>query len=292
MPVTEREFSLKNKGQEPKNERVFVFDSSDESSETSSSEESDGDDVDDDDDDDDFDKKEDIDIINIDTQAKSFDLLSLNNPRYNVPRFDSSYLKPNSRFTGIQQSGKAKYNINVELKTVDLANSLVLGFLQINGLTEQYPEITTCFRGEIISNPLHDEHLMKKYSFITENKDWESNFRNDLDHWKKLTNFYNLTDDQFLEKLCMINNGTRDHGLVYMRWKEEFLLPDARVRQIKGASFEGFYYIVLNIGNLHKINLPVGSINGLYYHKSSEKFQSLSLSHVEDHGANPCFQFL
>ena len=28
-----------------------------------------------------------------------------------------------------------------------------------------------------------------------------------------------------------------------MRWKEQFLVPDHRVKHIAGASFAGFYYI-------------------------------------------------
>jgi len=30
---------------------------------------------------------------------------------------------------------------------------------------------------------------------------------------------------------------------VFMRWKEQFLVPDHRVKHIAGASFAGFYYI-------------------------------------------------
>lgn len=284
MPVSHREQNLKSrsflKGQEDK--EIFTTQSLSNSPEVSCAEDTEEE------------GQTSIESVDLNTDIKSFDKLSFNNPMYRVYERHNSYLRPNSKFVGIQQSGKAKYNIRVEFKTVDLSNSLVMGFLQINGLTEQYPEITTCFKGEIINNPFKssDVQLNKAFSFITENKDWESNYDNDLDHWKKLTNYYNLTDADFLKKLKMINEEKKDQGLIYMRWKEEFLLPDSRIKQIKGASFEGFYYIVLNVGNLNKSNLPIGTINGLYYHHSSEKFQSLTLANIDEGGKTESFQFL
>ena len=34
-----------------------------------------------------------------------------------------------------------------------------------------------------------------------------------------------------------------------MRWKERFLVPDHRVRDINGASFAGFYYVCVELGD-------------------------------------------
>ena len=48
-----------------------------------------------------------------------------------------------------------------------------------------------------------------------------------------------------------------------MRWKEYFLVPDHRVREITGASFEGFYYICFN--------QVAGKVSGIYFHAKSEK---------------------
>ncbi|KAK6461398.1 vacuolar import/degradation protein Vid24, partial [Scheffersomyces coipomensis] len=232
------------------------------------------------------------------------------------------YLRPNAQFIGEQQSGKSRFHIKVEFKTVDLLNSTVTGFLQISGLTEDHSEIITCFKGEIINNPLnkyhwrnnhpksniHPDQIIRKYSFITENKQWGSYMKNDFEHWKKLINLNDLDDDLLMKRLIKIQNGEEDNQYIYMRWKEEFLLPDSRIKQISGASFDGFYYIVLNIGsnelfeidandnssnstsNTYNCMIP-GSISGLYYHKTSEKFQSLSLRHIDDHGASGSFQF-
>ncbi|EMG45474.1 Gid4 Glucose-induced degradation protein 4 [Candida maltosa Xu316] len=230
-----------------------------------------------------------------------------------IPAFNSIYLQPNSQFIGEQQSGKSCFHIKVEFKTVDLFNSLVTGFLQINGLTDANSEITTYFKGEIINNPLntfnwknsngdkhtYQEEASQNYSFITENKQWGSFAKNDFEHWKKLTQSTTfLSDDKLIKRLEKVQNGEEDDQYVYMRWKEEFLLPDSRIKQITGASFEGFYYIVLNVGGSRKPSpnsndaLSPGGISGLYYHRSSEKFQSLSLRHVDNSNDNGTFDFV
>ena len=223
--------------------------------------------------------------------------------RYNkIPFFANSYLKPNATYIGEQQSGRAKYHIKVQFKTVDLLNSLITGFLQISGLTEDHPEITTFFKGEIINNPLHknkwysgdenqpDDVTIQRYTFATENQKWGSYLKNDLEHWRELTGSYYMSDSQLKEKLHRIYTDSKfSDNKMYMRWKEEFLLPDSRVKQIKGASFEGFYYIVLNLSQ--ESNLA-GSIHGLYYHKDSEKFQSLNLKCVQDFGVSGVFDFV
>lgn len=232
-----------------------------------------------------------------------------------IPKLINEYLKPNAKYIGQQQSGSHKYHIEVEFKTIDLIDSLVTGFLQIKGLTDDHPVITTCFKGEIINNPLnryewgnesmnkYSKDVIKKYSFITENDKWGSFIENDLIHWKKLTENQELNNEELKLKLEKIQNGQEDNQFIYMRWKEEFLLPDSRIKQISGASFEGFYYIVLNIGGGSKDNesnsgnkkfyssVSPGSISGLYYHIASDKFQSLSLRHIEDHGKSNIFEF-
>ena len=62
---------------------------------------------------------------------------------------------------------------------------------------------------------------------------------------------------------------------VFMRWKEHFLVPDHTIKDINGASFAGFYYICFQ--------KSTSSIEGYYFHRNSEWFQSLNLTHVPDH---------
>lgn len=227
--------------------------------------------------------------------------------RDNVPHLTNTYLRPNAKFVGEQQSGAARYDIKVELKTVDLLSLVVTGFFQISGLTDEHPLITTCFKGEIINNPLNrlewgSEGVPNRpYSFITEQRSWGSFPKNDLDHWRKLTGApANTSEEELAERLRRIYAGEQDTQYIYMRWKEEFLLPDLRIKLLKGASFEGFYYIVLNIGagangpspDTFSSDIIPGTINGLYFHTQSDKFQSLSLRYVEDRGVSHAFEFV
>lgn len=209
----------------------------------------------------------------------------------------SPYLRPNARFVGEQESGRSRYDIRVELKTVDLALSIVTGFFQISGLTESHPIITTCFKGEIINNPLlrmSAEQPLHQYLFLTEDRLWGLFPKNDMDHWKKLTSLpRTATEAQVCERLGRIWRGQLDPHCVYMRWKEEFLVPDSRVKLLEGALFAGFYYVVLNTGG-HSgdvASLPAGSMSGLYFHLQSDKFQLLLLRYVDDRGVAPTFSF-
>lgn len=246
---------------------------------------------------------------------------ALRSPRLPIPRFSNSYLKPNAKFVGEQLSEKARYYVEVQFKTVDLLNLLVTGYLQITGLTDAPASMTTCFKGEIINNPLHKyqwgapdpssgAESVRKYSFVTENKSWESLMKNDFDHWEILTQSRGASEQHIRTVLGDIQ--THDYHssssqYIYMRWKEEFLVPDARIKRIENTSFDGFYYIVLNIGDGDRYGTRAsrqgasidsqtcagtpGSISGLYYHKTTEMLQLLSLGFVNDHGTNSEFDF-
>ncbi|CAI5758164.1 unnamed protein product [Candida verbasci] len=239
-------------------------------------------------DDDDDETLYDLDNDTLPTSKYSLDYFdNFKQPDSFIPNYSSTYLQPNSKFKGQQKSGDKIFQIKVEFKTVDLSNSLCTGFLQIYGLTDEFSEIITYFKGEIINNPLNNSANVN-YSFITENKNWGSFPKNDYEHWKKLTNDESnlLSDLQLIEKLNKIKENQDDGSghFIYMRWKEEFLLPDSRIKQISNASFEGFYYIVLNVLN--------GEISGLYYHHSSEKFQSLNLKYESNFGINNSFEYI
>lgn len=187
----------------------------------------------------------------------------------------SSFLKPNSSFIGSQQSGRSIYEVRVDLKEVDLDRSFLTGFLTIHGLTQLHPEITTFFRGEIIG---------PRYSFFTGHRDWGSSKRNDLQHWGRFPSWRNL-DVNTENDLCneALYKQSLNDEFLYMRWKEIFLVPDARIKDISGASFAGFYYICYN--------QLTGSISGLYFHKCSDKFQQLELSHIPDGGISPSYEY-
>jgi hypothetical protein len=50
-----------------------------------------------------------------------------------IPSSPSSYLRPGSKFHGTQESERQKYDVQVEIKHVDLRESFLCGYLRIQG---------------------------------------------------------------------------------------------------------------------------------------------------------------
>lgn len=148
-------------------------------------------------------------------------------------------------------------------------DSYLCGYLKIKGLTEEYPTLTTFFAGEIIS---------RKRPFLT--RKWDADEDVDRKHWGKFQPFYkyakSFNSDDFDYEL--LDNS----DYVFMRWKEQFLVPDHTIKDISGASFAGFYYICFQ--------KSTATIEGYYYHRSSEWYQSLNLNHVPEHSI-PIYEF-
>ncbi|GKT99166.1 vesicle-mediated transporter vid24 [Fusarium langsethiae] len=189
-----------------------------------------------------------------------------------IPSAPSSYLRPGSKFHGTQQSERQVYDVQVEIKHVDMRESFLCGYLRIQGLTEDHPTLTTYFEGEIIGS---------KYSFYTQHENWGANSKVDLSHWAKFTAFRPFQKQA--RKGPVIIRDAAQRETIFMRWKEHFLVPDHRVRTISGASFEGFYYICFN--------QVKGEVSGIYFHSKSEKFQQLELKHVPDRGCFAATEF-
>lgn len=185
------------------------------------------------------------------------------------PGFPPTPLHSGSRFTGHQQSKGNKYQVEVIFQHVDYENCNVCGYLKIQGLTEEYPTLTTFFEGEIIS---------RRYPFLT--RKWDASEEVDRKHWGKFSAFTQFlktfnSDDFSYEKL-------ESSDYVFMRWKELFLVPDHKITDINGASFAGFYYICFQKSK--------ATIEGYYYHKLSEWYQSINLQHVPEISVS-LFQF-
>uniref|UniRef100_A0A182T8M9 Vacuolar import and degradation protein n=1 Tax=Anopheles maculatus TaxID=74869 RepID=A0A182T8M9_9DIPT len=176
-----------------------------------------------------------------------------------------SLLYNGSKFRGSQKSKGNAYEVEVVLQHVDEANSYLCGYLKITGLTFEFPTLTTFFDGEIIS---------KKYPFLT--RKWDADEDVDRKHFGKFAAFseYQKTfnsDDFDYDALAKSD-------YVFMRWKEHFLVPDHKIKNINGASFAGFYYICFQKSQ--------AVMEGYYYHRSSEWYQSLTLQHI----AESCIQ--
>ncbi|KAG0198432.1 GID complex subunit 4, VID24 [Mortierella sp. GBA30] len=96
------------------------------------------------------------------------------------------HLYAGSRFRGKQRSGTHSYDVMVDIKHVDLTDSFLCGYLRINGLTEEYPELTTYFEAEIIG---------PKHSFLTHK--WDADELIDEEHWTLFKPFECLASSVF-----------------------------------------------------------------------------------------------
>lgn len=173
-----------------------------------------------------------------------------------------------AKFKGRQKSGSNSYEVTVDIQHVDFEDSFLCGYLHIKGLTEDYPELTTFFDAEIIGS---------QHSFLT--RKWDAKEAIDRTHWMKFPAFKSyekvFNNDDFVYDFT-------NNEYIFMRWKEHFLVPNHRIKNITGASFAGFYYICYDRCS--------DTIMGFYFHQSSEWFQHLSLSHVPDNSF-PDYEF-
>lgn len=81
-------------------------------------------------------------------------------------------LYPGALFEGIQTNKTKEHRVSVRIVDINLQQSTLAGFLTIHDLTDQHPEITTFFDGQIIG----DTH-----GFVT--NDWGASEKNDMTHW-------------------------------------------------------------------------------------------------------------
>lgn len=56
-----------------------------------------------------------------------------------LPSTSSSLLRPGSRFKGSQTSDRQRYDVEVEIKHVDMCDSFLCGYLRIKGTVRQDP---------------------------------------------------------------------------------------------------------------------------------------------------------
>ncbi|MCJ1469172.1 hypothetical protein MMC07_007805 [Pseudocyphellaria aurata] len=189
-----------------------------------------------------------------------------------IPNHTSSFLRAGSKFKGTQQSDRQNYNVEVDIKHVDMAESELCGYLRIEGLTPDHPTLTTYFEGEIIG---------PKYTFQTRHPSWGATDKTDMQHWARFPAWRPLAKQAKKPDFHYKNSAQREN--IFMRWKESFLVPDHRVREILGASFEGFYYICFN--------QVTGNVSGIYFHARSEKYQQLELKHIDDKGCYGAMEF-
>lgn len=209
------------------------------------------------------------------------------------------WLGPRKRFVGYQISGYKKYQVMITIQSVALPNNKesnccaphLTGFLTIKGLTVQNPEITTFFESITVTESLGFLSKDIPIDYVS----YKATDQTDLEHWLNFPSFKELCmqndpKDPSKNILQSIIDGTYMHAdylnqrFIYMRWNEKFLVPDADLEPIEGASYDGYYYIVHD--------QLLGTILGFYYHEHAEKFQQLELQPLLEPSIGDCsFEF-
>lgn len=229
---------------------------------------------------------------------------SLNSPPRSRPQTPKNHerthwLGARKRFVGYQLSGYKKFQVMITIQSVSLPNDNesnccsphLTGFLSIKGLTVQNPEITTFFESITVTDSLG--FLSKDIPI--DYASYKASDQTDLEHWLNFPSFKELcmqNDPKYPSKniLQSIIDGTYSHTdylnqrFLYMRWNEKFLVPDADLESIDGASYDGYYYIVHD--------QLLGNILGFYYHEHAERFQQLELQPLQEPSIGDCsFEF-
>ncbi|KZT56384.1 hypothetical protein CALCODRAFT_497411 [Calocera cornea HHB12733] len=162
-------------------------------------------------------------------------------------------LYPGSVFSGTQRSGRNSYDVTVTIVDVSFAEATLTGYLLIHNLTPSHPRLTTLFTADIIGGPHHGFHTGQ----------WGATEEDDLTHWSRFRGFSGLKKELRGPRGIV---DSRERNCVFMRWKERFLVPDHRVRDINGASFAGFYYVCVDFDP----TTPSDNSSSLTYPSSSQ----------------------
>ncbi|KAB5596420.1 hypothetical protein CTheo_57 [Ceratobasidium theobromae] len=187
--------------------------------------------------------------------------------RLNNTRQDCLY--PGASFVGIQKSGRNSYNVSVTIVNVDFPGSTLCGYLTIENLTDDHPQLTTYFDAEIIG---------PKYGFLTQS--YGASEMDDMTHWGRFDPFRAIKSEMRRPGLTIRQKTLAERGFVFMRWKERFLVPEHKVRGIRGASYDGFYYVCV------QLNSPADSPTSIHNHPFREP-TSPTQSYPHPHPPNP-----
>lgn len=141
----------------------------------------------------------------------------------------NSYLDNGSIYTGEQNTSTGPFKINMKIEFIDIKQSFMCGTFKIFNLTSYHDVINTYYECEIIKEFNNQEELIHWSTF---------------DAYKEIKGKYNLDKSNYL----------------FMKIRELFLLPDPSVKNIPGASIDGYYYCVYD--------KTEDSFNGFYYYET------------------------
>ncbi|KAM0688298.1 GID complex subunit 4 [Conglomerata obtusa] len=122
-------------------------------------------------------------------------------------------------YSGEQSTNSGSFKIDMKINFFDLDQAFLSGTFKIHDLTPYHSILNTYFEGKLIGT----------HNSFTEND-------NDPDQWVKFTkwsrSFINSKQNYDINK----------SKYLYIKIKEQFLLPDPKVTSVQGASIEGCYY--------------------------------------------------
>ncbi|KAJ2006140.1 hypothetical protein GGI04_001980 [Coemansia thaxteri] len=171
------------------------------------------------------------------------------------------HLYSGSKFSGTQSNGTRSYDVSVTLKYVDMGVPELCGHFTIRGLTSELPKLTTYFDAQIVGTSSN--------SFIT--NQWDASVDTDRTHWSFFPAFRHHRNrfdcKDFKYRLSLSDK------YIFMRWKERFVVPNYKLNRISGASYDGFYYVCYD--------REEATITGYYYHRDSDHYQCLKLTHTK-----------
>ncbi|GAA6001124.1 hypothetical protein JCM10207_007423 [Rhodosporidiobolus poonsookiae] len=154
------------------------------------------------------------------------------------PALARGCLHPGSQWAGVQRSGRNSYEVLVRIDTVDVNEGRLNGTLEIKGLTPELDSLVTFFEGEIVGEPGLPGFRTGKYG-ATE--------VDDMKHWRRFPAFTRNRLEHQLVKPDLNLHVARNKPFLFMRWKEQFVVPNHRIEAIHGASYAGFYYVALDL---------------------------------------------
>ncbi|KAJ9115793.1 hypothetical protein QFC24_006901 [Naganishia onofrii] len=197
--------------------------------------------------------------------------------RRRIPSVGRGCLFPGSLFRGKQTSGRSSYDVEVRILDVSFPTSTISGYLSISHLTETHPRLTTFFSGEIIGST---------YGFLTGPAFYsaQATESDDMRHWSRFEHFQKVKGELKRPGLTMRDEAStllghemeQEKPFCFMRWKERFLVPDHKVRDISGASFAGFYYLQLDFDPPP----PIGNASSGLFHSAIITISSTSTSKI------------
>lgn len=124
-----------------------------------------------------------------------------------------------AKYTGEQSTSYGSFKIDMKVNLFDIDEAFLSGEFCIHDLTPYHSILNTYFEGRLIGT---------HYPF--------GEGKNDAKQWIK----FNKWNEKFL-----VDQSAYDiygSNYLYIKIKEQFLLPDPKVTRIKGASIEGSYY--------------------------------------------------